>query len=249
MVKTSGTIPGIFSCECPSGKTFDSASKMCIFNSGCDPRCNGNCGVQNDNTKCISSCGADASIESGAVVTPYIKCVCNSDFDFLNNKCIRKSGCHWKCGGHCTAPSDNTKCYESCKKATYTKTPQGTDNYKCDCPSEAFLEDPAIGECIYSTGCSNTCFDKCIEKDNNEACYLDCKGIAAKTPISTNIFKCTCPADETYDNNLNKCVYYVGCDDACMNTCLEKNNNKVCVGGCASSPDLIKTVIFYLLLF
>ena len=249
MDKIPASISGIFQCSCPSGKTLDPVSKACIFSSGCDARCNGKCGVQNDNTKCITSCGADASVDTGAVPAPYIKCICNSDFDFLKNQCIRKNGCNWKCGGHCTVPSDNTKCFETCKKPTYISTLQSTDVYQCDCPADALLEDGSIGECIYTIGCSDTCFSQCINKNDESACYVDCKGgNVIKTLISTDIYHCTCPPGSRYDASFSQCIYFAGCDDACASECINQHDSNACIGDCANNAVLSKNVTYTFLI-
>ena len=244
MDKTETSPAGIFRCDCPAGKSFDSTAKACYFSSGCDSRCGGNCGVINDNTKCVGGCGPNSIANAIGATNPFTKCDCDSDFDFMDNQCIRKNGCHWKCGSHCTVAASSLDCYDTCKKITYEKTIKTAPHiYECNCPIDSTSED-SIQECIYSAGCSNTCLDKCIEQGDNTACYLGCKSGGVIQEFRFNqIYKCTCPTGSIFDTNLNKCVYSVGCDDACLSTCVNQHDNTACVDDCANNQVLQRNVI------
>ena len=233
----------IVSCACPSGKPYDSTAKRCLFTTGCDSRCNGQCIAQGSNTDCYGDCAPGMTKTGGTNSIFTCDCPASSSFESSIQTCLYSGVCSPKCFSSCSAPSSDISCYQQCKYADMIPTLQSPSIYQCSCPIGKPYDSTA-GLCLYTSSCDPKCQSSCSAQSDSSACYLSCihtsleKTATAGAP--PNIYTCQCPSGSSFEGTLNLCLYSTGCHPNCLNKCTALNDNSACYMDCASI-ELIKT--------
>ena len=238
----AGTCSGsavMSTCFCAVGTAWG-PSNACqsLLTSNCDGRCF-NCFTIQSNSAC-ASCNGGHYAEKGSGSDYLCNCQSGRTYDTGGSGyCyLTSASCDGRCNGKCIRLTDNTACMD-CASGT-TKTGSQAP-YTCSCPSGSTY-DATASMCLFSTGCSTMCLNKCSQQSSNTACYADCAASYEKSGTGP-IYTCNCASGSTYDPGIGGCLATTNCSPKCATSqCSVQNSDLACYGGC-KYPDMTQTLM------
>ena len=244
-VKVFDAFP-VVSCKCPAGRELSVDNKLCIYNTGCESKCDTKCFTQNDANACYDNCKTLDLTKTSTGITHKVTCQCpiNSNWDSATLLCFYSTGCHSDCGGQCTEQNKNDKCYKTCKSGI---TPSGSGNIVtcigAGCGAGMELANDGV-TCIYNTLCSDLCKDgKCYVQNSADNCYIGCSSLTdmTATPVSGNKVKCACIAGKEFSNDNKICIFNTGCAINCGGKCFATLDPDQCFDSCKDASYTLTT--------
>ncbi len=222
-------------CVCIAGTTYDSASGLCVYTSGCHSLCLGKCTTQSDSSSCVSGCNPTAQSESTSSIAGVYQCVCADGTAFGGESCllILDSGCSALCESTCVSAS---RCIAGCQAQRNVVTTKIGYFFNCSCAEGTEL----VGSiCAYQEGCSSHCGSGyCTVQSNASACLGCAAGITPVEGENRNV-TCECPSGEAYFNASCVTILNTTCSPLCNNTCVSANDPTACLFSCSSSRNVV----------
>ena len=177
---------------------------------------------------------------SGDVVT--CDCSLDSIYDSNAKVCLYSAGCHRACKDKCSTQNSNLHCYLECQPNLIKDLSLSPSVFSCSCPSGMEFA-PASPICVFSSGCHPFCGKLCLTKNDNTACYSECRTSYYKaTKVKDYITKCECPQEGVFNQETGSCVFSSNCHITCNGKCLLKGDENSCFEGCNKGLKAIKQI-------
>ena len=216
-------------CTCEYG-TFK--NNYCMFETGCDPLCDGKCTKQNNKLYCAqSTLGTECTQNS---LTKDFQCTsCSVGYVLTRSRCVKiitDSTCHTSCDSTqgCTLANSNSSCVDCSKFTGITKMPN-YDPYLCDCSIGTTYNN---NRCVISSDCHIYCGGLCTKASDANYCAQQLPGtICSQT--SSGDYTCTgCePSYIITKSGCTKIISDSSCSANCLQTagCTKANDDTACI--------------------
>ncbi len=223
-------------CSCAPPTVYDSG--LCVFTTGCNPLCAGECTVRGDAGACAFSC-VQTAVTTWTGTTGVYACACPASTLFNGIVCaqVANSNCQPLCEGGCL--EDHSYECVACKDQinVVARLVSGANYYTCTCASGTEL----VGTvCAYQTNCSSYCNGTCLVQNDSSACLGCAAGIIPGEATTGDLgVTCACPADTVYTGLTCTTVISANCSWMCgTGNCTTANDPLTCIGSCSDKSNV-----------